>query len=429
MTKFMTRLAVLIALVAITLEGEAQQWGQFRGATGSGVSASENLPTTWSDDSVLWSVNLLGQGNSSPAVNSSAVFVTSQAKDLSLHVLAFSCSNGKPLWKKQVGSGKLAAKGPANLYAHRHNAATPSPIADDQSVWAFFGTGLLVCLDARTGELKWEVDMVQEYGAYDITFGMGSTPRLWEGHVFVSCMTKGASYVVALNKDSGELAWKHDRRFPSKDDGPDAYSTPIIATVDGKAQLIVTGCDHINAYNPKTGEQLWYSSGLQIASPYGRVIASPVAGSGVVVGTSANPGGGGLGHVMAWELGGKGNVRETNMLWRHARSTPDSSTPIAVNGLLFALADNGVCTCLDIKTGDVKWVKRLTTGTSYASLVAGGGKVYASGINGTVVVFNADSEGKVVATNKLEGQFYSTPALMADTIYLRAYERLVAVKK
>ena len=178
MTKFMTRLAVLIALVAITLEGEAQQWGQFRGATGSGVSASENLPTTWSDDSVLWSVNLLGQGNSSPAVNSSAVFVTSQAKDLSLHVLAFSCSNGKPLWKKQVGSGKLAAKGPANLYAHRHNAATPSPIADDQSVWAFFGTGLLVCLDARTGELKWEVDMVQEYGAYDITFGMGSTPRL-----------------------------------------------------------------------------------------------------------------------------------------------------------------------------------------------------------------------------------------------------------
>ena len=86
-------------------------------------------------------------------------------------------------------------------------------------------------------------------------------------------------------------------------------------------------------------------------------------------------------------------------------------------------------TCLDILTGDVKWVKRLATGTSYASLVAGGGNVYALGINGTAVVFKADETGTVLATNKLEGQFYSTPALDGDKIYLRAYEELVAVKK
>ena len=429
MNKWFLNSVFWLAVVAIVTECKAQEWGQFRGATGSGVSSSKALPTSWNEDKVAWSVELPGQGNSSPAVNENAVFVTSQTKDLGLHVLAFSQSNGKPLWSERVGKGKLAAKGPANLYAHRHNAATPSPVADNESVWAFFGSGVLVCLDAESGELNWEVNMVEEYGAYDITFGMGSTPRLVGNKVIVSCMTKGASYVVALNKDTGELVWKHDRRFPAKDDGPDAYSTPTVVQVSGKKQIVVTGSDHINAYDPATGDQLWFSSGLQIASPYGRIIASPVADSGVVVATSANPGGGGLGHIMAWKLGGKGNVRDSNALWRHAKSTPDSSTPVALNGLLFTLADNGVASCLDIRTGEVKWVKRLPTGTSYASLVAGGGNVYAIGINGTAVVFAADTTGEIVSTNKLEGQFYSTPALVGNTIYLRSYERLLAVTR
>lgn len=424
--------SLIVALLMVTslfvVDVAAESWGQFRGESGAGVSSSDNLPTRWGDDKVAWSVDLPGQGNSSPAVNSKAVYVTSQTKDLGLHVLAFSRTDGKPLWAKKVGAGKLAATGPANLYAHRHNAATPSPIVDDSSVWAFFGSGLLVCLDAQTGELNWEVDMVKEYGAYDITFGMGATPRRLGDKIFVTCMTKGASYVVALQARTGQLVWKHDRRFPAKDDGPDAYSTPLLINVAGKPQLVVTGCDHINAYDPATGDQLWYSPGLQIQSPYGRVIASPVADSGVVIGTSANPGGGGLGHIMAWKLGEKGDIQES-VLWRHAKSTPDSSTPIALNGLLFTLADNGVASCLDIKTGEVKWVKRLTTGTSYASLVTGGGNIYAQGINGTTVVFRADTEGKVITTNKLEGQFYSTPALSDDTIFLRAYERLVAVRK
>ena len=426
------RCLALSAVLALVFTGEsavAQSWGQFRGESGSGISTSTNLPTQWSNDAVAWSVDLPGQGNSSPAVNTDALYVTSQTKDLGLHVLAFSRADGTALWKENVGSGKLAAKGPANLYAHRHNAATPSPIANDKNVWAFFGSGLLVCLDAKTGKQRWEVDMVQQYGAYDITFGMGSTPRLVGDKLIVSCMTKGASYVVALNANTGELVWKHDRRFPAKDDGPDAYSTPALINVAGKQQLVVTGCDHINAYDPESGDQIWYSSGLQIASPYGRVIASPVADSGVVVGVSANPGGGGLGHVMAWKLGAKGNVRENSVLWIHKKSTPDSSSPVAIGGLLFTLADNGVATCLDIKTGEVKWVKRLTTGTSYASLVAGGGNIYAIGINGTAVVFKADATGAVVATNKLEGQFYSTPALVDGAIYLRAYERLVAIEK
>ena len=222
--RFTSTSIVLLVMLSYISQVGAQTWGQFRGDSGLGISESQALPVKWSDDSVAWSADLPGQGNSSPAVNSTGVYITSQTRDMGLHVLAFSKINGEPLWSKKVGKGQLAAKGPANLYAHRHNAATPSPIVDDSNVWAFFGTGLLVCLDAKSGELKWEVDMVQEYGAYDITFGMGSTPRLIGDKLIVSCMTKGASYVVALHVKNGELVWKHDRRFPAKDDGPDALN-------------------------------------------------------------------------------------------------------------------------------------------------------------------------------------------------------------
>ena len=159
--RFTSTSIVLLVMLSYISQVGAQTWGQFRGDSGLGISESQALPVKWSDDSVAWSADLPGQGNSSPAVNSTGVYITSQTRDMGLHVLAFSKINGEPMWSKKVGKGQLAAKGPANLYAHRHNAATPSPIVDDSNVWAFFGTGLLVCLDAKSGELKWEVDMVQ----------------------------------------------------------------------------------------------------------------------------------------------------------------------------------------------------------------------------------------------------------------------------
>ena len=427
MNRFLIVVAAGMFAVLTASSARAELWPQWRGATGNGLSQETDLPVSWSaDKGVLWKAELPGFANSSPAVTEKHVVVTSQTKDDSLWVVVLDRKSGAITKKVKVGSGKLAAKGPANLYAHRHNAATPSPIAVGNRIWAFFGSGLLVCVDAESGKTIWQKDMVKQYGEYNITFGMGATPRLWKGLLYVSCLTKGASYVVAFDADSGEEKWKVDRQLPAKDDGPDAYSTPIVAG----NELLIAGSDHVNAYDLLSGKQNWITNGLTIDSPYGRVIASPVpTPSGIVIAASANPGGGGKGRVIAVNaLGQKGDV-SSKRAWTQEKSSPDSSTPIAVNGLAFMLADSGIVTCVDVRTGDVKFTKRLSKGPYHASLVAGDDKVYLQSTTGVCTVLKADDSGEVLAENKLDGQFYSTPAISNGVVFLRAYERIYAIGK
>jgi outer membrane protein assembly factor BamB len=422
--------STLMLCLFLCLPCQAAEWNQFLGSTGQGVSGEKDLPTQWnSTQGIRWSIPLAGQSNSSPAVTSKRIDLTTQKKDQSLWIISIDRKTGKLLRETRVGQGNLVAKGPANLYAHRHNAATPSPIADENHTWAFFGNGLLVCLEAKTGQVVWQRDMVKDYGAYDITFGMGSSPRMWGDLLYVSCMTKGVSYVVALDKNTGKQTWKTERKLPAKDDGPDAYSTPSIFQHNQHSALLISGSDHVTAYDLKNGKQIWVSSGLDIASPYGRIIASPVSAAGVVIATSANPGGGGLGHVMALGTDGHGDVTQSQQLWKLSKTTPDSSTPVCYQGKVYLVTDKGIATCLDLKSGKQHWQKRLPQGPYHASLVAGDDRVYFLSTDGTCSVVSSKEDGKVLSTNKLEGTFYATPAISGGIVYLRAYERLYAIGK
>ena len=419
--------SMVLCLGVVDRGARADTWGQFRGETGDGVSRETGLPRRWSADAGLaWSVALPGRGNSSPAITSRRVDLTTQTSDGGLWVVSVDRATGKLIRKVSVGQGKLAAKGPANLYAHRHNAATPTPVSDDDHIWAYFGSGLLVCIDARSGAIKWKRDLASDYGAYDITFGMGSSPRGWQQWLYVACMTKGVSYVVALDKVSGREVWKADRKLPAADDGPDAYSSPILYRAGDRWQLMVSGSDHVNAYDVRRGTQAWIADGMKINSPYGRIIASPVAASGILLATSANPAGAGKGHVMAVRIG-QGDIA-ANRLWKHTTSTPDSSTPVIVDGRVFMIADNGVAACVELKSGKLLWRKRLKTGTYHASAVAGDGHVYFLNIEGVCSVIAADGSGTVRQENQLNGLFYATPAISDGHIYLRAYDRLYAVE-
>ena len=430
-----TLAAIGILLFALTTApAEAETWPAWRGADGSGVSPESNLPIEWSvDNNLAWKTDLPGRANSSPAVTSELIYLNLQAEDESLLVIAVARDNGRIVWKAKVGTGKLVAEGPTSLYAHRHNPATSSPVADEQHVWTFFGTGLLVCLDS-SGKLLWKRDLVKDYGAYKIRFGMASSPRLWGDLLYVACMTRGPSYVLALDKATGKEVWKTDRVFPAEDDGPDAYSSPVVLQTDDRNALLVAGRDHVNAYDLLSGKQLWFSGGLKIDSPYGRVIASPAVSPRAVVVCSANPPGSSTDRVITLRPGGTpamdgGDVTRTHRLWEYRPYNPDASTPVCYKENVYMVRDDGIASCLDLATGKLHWRKRLGGGTWRASVVAGDDKVYFLQREGLCMVIGAGTEGKVLSANQLPGTFYATPAISDGVLYLHAYGRLYAVGK
>ena len=405
----------------------AESWPAWRGAAGRGVSSESNLPTEWSiDKSLAWKIDLPGRSNSSPVVTSNRIYLTTQDKDNSLWVLSVDRADGRIVWKKNVGRGTLKTFGDKNLYAHRHNASTPSPTADEERVWAFFGTGLLVCLD-RSGVLRWKRDLVKDYGPYSVRFGMASSPRVWGDLIYLVCLHKGPSYVVALNKSTGKEVWRTPRKLPAKNDGPDAYSSPIVLATKNRTELVVAGSDHVNAYDLLTGKQLWISSGLTIDNQYGRIIASPAVSDQVVVANSANPLGGKLGRAIAIKTGGSGDVTKSHRLWTYAPYTPDAPTPVCYEGRVYFVRDEGVGSCLDLKTGQTYWRKRISNGPFRASVLAGDGKVYFLNLDGLCTVIQSGPEGRVLARNLLPGTFFATPAISDGTIYLRGHRRLYAV--
>ena len=406
----------------------ADSWPSFRGAEGTGVSKeTTSFPTKWSTDSgVAWKVDLPGRGNSSPAVIGDRLYVTAHLEDATLQVLCLKRSDGSLLWKKAIGQGKMKTFGPENLYAHRHNAATPSPTANETHVWALFGTGDLACL-SRDGKVVWQKNLVKEYGPYQVRFGYASSPRLWGDRLFVTCLQKGdSSYVAAFEAKSGTVVWKKDRNLPAEDDGPDAYSSPVILKTPKRVELVVSGSDHINAYRVSDGEQLWIASGLKIKSEYGRVIASPAISEGVIVACSANPPNA-PGHAIAIRTGGKGDISQSHRLWDYSPFTADSPTPVCYKGRLYMIRDDGIASILDLKSGKSLWRERLAEGPFRGSTVAGDGKVYFVNRDGLCVVMEAGTDGKVLAKNRVDGKFFSTPALSDGVLYLRAHKKLYAI--
>lgn len=403
----------------------AEVWSGFRGNGGAAVSKETGLPEQWSESTgVLWSTALPGASNSSPAVTNERVFVTSFDPDTAeLLVLALDRRTGEVLWQKAVGEGHLVAYGPPELYRHRHNPATATPCADESdNVYAFFGTGDLVSLD-RDGNVRWQRNLADDYGPYDLKFGMGSSPRLWGDKLFVACIHKGPSYVVALDTKTGEEVWLADRNYVCLGDATDAYTTPAVLEVSGQRPLlVVSGADHVDAYDLETGRRVWENGGLVLENEeYARTIASPAVGDGMVVAPSAKAK---LAVVVQGES--RGDVTNSS-LSQTIEVLVDCPSPTVFDGRIYSVRDDGVGTCLDLKTGKQLWKSRIGGERYQASPVVGDGKVYFLSLEGKCTVVEAGNEFNVLSENVIPGQYYATPAISNGTIFLRERSRVIAI--
>lgn len=397
----------------------AADWACWRGPDGLGVSAEKTAPLAWSKEKgIVWKAEVPGKGASSPIVVGDRVYLTTQTSENGLHLLAYDRKTGAVAWDREVSRGKV--------HAHDlHNMATPTPVSDGSRVWVLFGTGDLACVD-RDGKTVWHRNLTKEFGPLKTNHGYGSSPMLDGDRLYVVRMHQGAdSFVMAVNPATGATLWKKDRSYPAREEGKDSYSTPVFHRHGGSMEVVVAGAEVLDAYAPATGEVLWTVKGMDVPHPYGRTIAGPTVGEGVVVAVAS--GFQNRGYTIGVKAGGRGDITATHKLWTSKPFSADCPTPVIVDGMLFSVRDDGMASCLDLKTGEARWQERLWTDNVKVSPLAVAGRVYFTSGQGNTVVVKAAPKFEVLARNELKEYTISTPAFSGGRFYLRTEAGLYCI--
>lgn len=382
--------ATLCTFTALPVS-DTDTWPGFRG-DGSGTSTAQSVPLRWSPDAgIAWKADVPGYGQSSPVVRNGRVFLTSiEGPNMERgFVHAFDLEDGTKLWSREFASSQ-----PVENY-FRNSRAAPTCVVDAQHVWALFAGGDLLCL-THEGELVWTRSLVEDYGAIENERGLASSLAQTEGAVVALVDHDGPSYLVALDKRTGEVAWKVDRGERGA-----AWTSPIVTRRDGEEVVIVSSAGTAEAYRGDTGEELWTLAGL-----VGNRIPSPsLAGDDLILGATQSAHGTDdpravrrSNRCLRWiEADGRPGV-ETR--WSANRADPHYSTPLAYLGCVYYVTGTGILYCLDQATGEQLYATRIA-GASWASAIGAEGRVYLFVKDGTVLVLKAGPEYVELASNRL----------------------------
>jgi len=420
---------VAIGTFLVTFSVHAS-WPQWRGPRGDSTSDEKNLPTKWSEtESILWKSPIPEWGTSTPAIWNDAIFLTTQAEE-KLLAMRLDAKTGKEVWTREIGKTETvreAAKRSVQKFHQLHNNASPSPVTDGELIVFHFGNGDMAVLDFD-GRTLWKRNLQQEYGTYTIWWGHANSPVLVGDLIVSVCMQDSLSgvseqlapsYLVAHDKRTGREVWKSMRTTQAEAEQCDSYTTPLVRDTTDGLELIVMGGNQLDGYDVATGKQRWFLPGLV----GGRTITGPTLHDNLVFCTPGQKK-----HLHAVRIGKSGQLGQSEILWTHPDTTPDSCCTVVANGLLFTMADNGVAMCFDTFTGKQHWKERIG-GNFKASPVAADGKVYFLDQKGVCTVVAASDKFEVLATNTIEDETSASPAISDGRIYLRARKHLYCVGK
>lgn len=439
------RLVVYVLGISFALQTTlpAEDWPQWRGPHGNGISGEKGIATEWSKTkNVLWRTELPGAAGATPVVWGNRIFVASAAagdgtdsqEGSDLLLLAFDTS-GKELWRRKVGSGNQNAR------VSEGNSASASPMTDGKHVWVFFGTGVLGCYTVD-GEEVWKFNMPDRYGKFDIQFGMTSTPVLHDGAIYQQLIhgvmqrdnDVRTGKVVKLDAATGKEIWATDRVTQAVFENKHSYASALMYD-DGNQKFLVThGADCTAGYDLETGKELWRFSGLNAPSPYNdgnfdptfRFVASPGIGGGkIIIPTAKN------GPTVAINVGPEmsGDVTNNKQVYAwHDEKTPDVSVPLIVDDVVFCLQKDGRVFAYDLNSGEELFFERTHTSQHRSSPIYADGHIYFCAKDGMCTVMKAGREFEIVAQNDLGEPITASPVVSNGVLYLRSYNALYAIR-
>jgi outer membrane protein assembly factor BamB len=426
----------------LSLNGLAQtlNWPQFRGPQGLGISEQKGLPTEWwPDDNLAWKTPLPGRGHSSPVVWGDRVFLTTTVegeeipgakavhhvrnkqtwvhpdatagnKKQTLKVLCLDRKTGKILWERTSFEGQV--------YDDRHRKNTYSsgtPVTDGKYVYAFFEAEGLYCYDFN-GKLVWQTSV----GKYaKMGMGPGTSPVLYQNLIFLQCDQEDGgpdlSFLAAVDKRTGREVWRVKRNHRK------THSTPLIVNTGKRTELITSGWETVISYDPLTGKELWRCEGVN-----GWAIPSAVANQEMVFVASGYP----RKRVLGIKLGGSGDLTgKPEVVWSYNKGTAYVASPILYGDYLYLIDDKGILTCVDAKTGEIKYEGgRVPTPESFsASPVAFDGKLLLVSEDGDAFFIKAGPQHEVLKVNSLDEMVLASPALAHGQIFIRGDKHLFCI--
>jgi len=373
-------------------------WPWWRGARSDGSAPEGPLPPTrWSaTENVVWKAEVPGRGHGSAAVVGEHVYLAAcDEASASQSMLCYDRATGRRLWETEVHHGGAMRK---NAKA---TGASATPACDGERVFINFPNKDSVVTTAlsREGKILWQT----KFSDYVIHQGFASSPAPYRSLVFVSADHSGGGVLAALDRKTGAVAWKHDRpKAPN-------YSSPVVLSIGGRDQLLLTGCDLVSSFDPLTGKVLW-----EIPGATTECVTSTVSDGTHVFSSGGYP----KNHLAAIRADGSGKIA-----WE-IKDRVYVPSLLFHGGHLYGVLDAGMAACWDSASGKELWKSRLG-GTFSSSPVRVGDRIYATNEAGETFVYQASPEKFTsIATSKLGDEAFATPAICGGRIYVRVAHKV-----
>lgn len=397
----------------------ASDWSRFRGPNGQGVT-SETVPLKWTGDSARWTLELPGEGSSSPIVVDGKIFVTCYSgvdgAESKRTILCVDADTGKMIWSDSINGPQRddAYSG----YLREHGYASGTPVSDGKSVYAFFG---------KAGVVAWSIDgrklWQKEVGQMSSNrrWGSAASLLLHDGLLIVNAAEETRA-ILGLHAADGEEKWRAEY------DGLElCFATPVLVEGEGGVmEAVISMPGEVWGINVDNGKLRWF---CQIDNG-GNV--SP----GVVVGEDAfyTFGGFPAQQTNAIKRGGRKDISETHRLWQ-GRDSSYVATPVLFDDHLYWVSDRGQAYSVNATSGETVSRARLSGLQGggrpvYASPVKAGDHIYVVTRRSGTFVYEATPEMKQVTVNPAldDSDFNATPAISGGRMYLRSNRALYCLE-
>ena len=428
-----------MGLLTLCCSAPAEDWPQWRGPHFNGSSAENGLPSAWSKETALWSVELPGPGAATPIIFGDRVFIsTPDLASTTLRAMCLDRKTGKVLWNHQVGEGRIQRD-------EKSNFASPSPVADAERVFFFYGNGALVAFN-HEGKQLWSRSLTKDYGDFAFQWTFSTSPVLYGGKLYLQVLQRDVpahgqgrtdgpneSYLLALDPASGKTLWRHVRPSDAVAESREAFSTPTPFEDKGRKEILIAGGDCLTGHDPATGKELWrWGTWNPNKIGHWRLIPSPVAGGGVVLACAPKDD-----PVYAIKVGGSGVLDDSAIVWKTDQKrdvSADVSTPLWYDGDFFILNERRKnLSRVEPAAGNVKWTIELPGRRKFeASPTGADGKVYLMNFGGDVLVLDA-AKGGILSTIPMgvEGDdtTRSVVAVANGQLFIRTNHKLFCVVK